>query len=106
MNGNSGPPMTNGVRPPLAYSGSNYPPPVSNMGYSVPGVPPQHTPQNIMQPHLQAGLAPPPVGGSTPSQQQYNPGYLDYSSTHSPLPPPVSGMNLPQQVLTLYTNNF
>ncbi len=90
--------MANGVRSPLAYSGSNYGTPVPNsMGYSSAGVPPQHTPQNFMPP--QAGTAPPVGGpvGPPAAQQQYNAGYPNYSPAHGPLPP-VSGMQHPQQV--------
>lgn len=96
LNGNLGPPITNGVRP--SYSGSSYALPVSNTGYSLPGVPPQHTPQNMMQTHSQARPVPPSMNGPVPSQQQVNPGYLNYSSTQSSLLPPVPGGNLPQQV--------
>lgn len=101
MNGNLGPSMTNGVRPPLGYPGLNYSTPVPNLGYSLPGAPPQHTPQNSMQPHILGGSVP-PVSGLPLSQQQYNPGYLDYSSSHSSLPPSVSGMHQPQQVMRFY----
>lgn len=101
MNGNLGPPMTNGVRPPLAYSGLNYSTPVPNTGYSLPGVPPQHTPVNAIHSQLPTGVAPPPVSGPPTSQQQYNPGYMDYSPSqqHGQMPPSVSGIRHPQQVL-------
>lgn len=99
MNGNLGPPIVNGVRPPLSYSGPNYSTPAPNMAYSSPGVPNQQTQQNFMplQPPAVATSMP---GGAPPPQQSYNSGYQNYPPAQAQMPP-ATGMQHPQQVLYL-----